>query len=96
MINHRKDSAKLIAKLRSLGISVKMLTGDSLPIAKQIAQEVGLGDKVSRMADVEGTRSQDAIVAAESLIKAMALLKFIRKASTVLSKGCRQKSMWLE
>ena len=49
----REDSAKLIAKLRSLGISVKMLTGDSLPIAKQIAQEVGLGDKVSRMADVE-------------------------------------------
>ena len=52
----RKDSAKLIAKLRSLGISVKMLTGDSLPIAKQIAQEVGLGDKVTRMADVESTK----------------------------------------
>ena len=65
----RKDSAKLIAKLRSLGISVKMLTGDSLPIAKQIAQEVGLGDKVTRMADVENTRSQDAIVAAEVVDK---------------------------
>ncbi len=65
----RKDSAKLIAKLRSLGISVKMLTGDSLPIAKQIAQEVGLGDKVSRMADVESTRSQDGMVAAEIVDK---------------------------
>jgi H+-transporting ATPase len=65
----RKDSAKLIAKLRSLGISVKMLTGDSLPIAKQIAQEVGLGDKVSRMADVESTRSQDGMVAAEVVDK---------------------------
>ena len=65
----RKDSAKLIAKLRSLGISVKMLTGDSLPIAKQIAQEVDLGDKVTRMADVENTRSQDAIVAAEVVDK---------------------------
>ena len=61
----RKDSAKLIAKLRSLGISVKMLTGDSQPIAKQIAQEVGLGDKVARMADVESTRNQDGMVAAE-------------------------------
>jgi H+-transporting ATPase len=61
----RKDSAKLIAKLRSLGISVKMLTGDSLPIAKQIAQEVGLGDKVTRMADVESSKRQDAMVAAE-------------------------------
>ena len=65
----RKDSAKLIAKLRSLGISVKMLTGDSLPIAKQIAQEVGLGDKVSRMTDVESTRSQDGVVAAEIVDK---------------------------
>ena len=65
----RKDSAKLIAKLRSLGISVKMLTGDSLPIAKQIAQEVGLGDKVTRMADVESTRSQDGMVAAEIVDK---------------------------
>ncbi len=65
----RKDSAKLIAKLRSLGISVKMLTGDSLPIAKQIAQEVGLGDKVLRMADVESTRSQDGMVAAEIVDK---------------------------
>ena len=61
----RNDSAKLIAKLRSLGISIKMLTGDSLPIAKQIAQEVGLGEKVTRMADVENNTSQDAIVAAE-------------------------------
>src|SRR5208283_3658512 len=32
----RKDSSKLITKLRTLGISVKMLTGDSQPIAKQI------------------------------------------------------------
>jgi H+-transporting ATPase len=49
----RPESAKLIAKLRSLGIAVKMLTGDSLPIAKQIAQEVGLGEKITLMADVE-------------------------------------------
>ncbi len=61
----RKDSSKLIAELRSLGISVKMLTGDSQPIAKQIAQEVGLGDKITRMADIESTRSQDGMVAVE-------------------------------
>ncbi len=61
----RKDSSKLIAKLRTMGISIKMLTGDSQPIAKQIAQEVGLGDKITRMADVESTTNKDAIVAAE-------------------------------
>ncbi len=60
----RPESAKLIAKLRSLGIAVKMLTGDSQPIAKQVAQEVGLGEKITRMADVEKTVG-DAVVAAE-------------------------------
>ena len=61
----RPDSAKLIAKLRSLGISVKMLTGDSLPIAKQIAQEVDLGEKITRIADVDKTANKDAVDAAE-------------------------------
>ena len=60
----RPESAKLIAKLRSLGISVKMLTGDSQPIAKQIAKEVGLGEKITRMADVEKNVG-NAVVAAE-------------------------------
>ena len=60
----RPDSSKLISRLRSLGISVKMLTGDSQPIAKQIAQEVGLGDRITRMADVEESQG-NAVVAAE-------------------------------
>ena len=60
----RPESAKLIAKLRSLGIAVKMLTGDSQPIATQIAKEVGLGEKITRMADVEKTVS-NAVVAAD-------------------------------
>ena len=61
----RSDSAKLIAKLRSLGISVKMLTGDSQAIASQVAQEVGLGNRITRIADIESSVSQDAVVAAE-------------------------------
>ena len=61
----RSDSAKLIEKLRSLGISIKMLTGDSLSIAKQVAQEVGLGDKVTRTPDLKAAVSKDGIIAAE-------------------------------
>ncbi|MGC9079386.1 MAG: plasma-membrane proton-efflux P-type ATPase [Nanopusillaceae archaeon] len=38
----RKDAARLIKKLKELGIRVKMLTGDSLPIAKEIGRQVGL------------------------------------------------------
>ncbi len=43
----RPDSSKLIAKLRDLGISVKMLTGDALPIAREMAHLVGLGSKIT-------------------------------------------------
>ena len=60
----RPDSSKLISRLRSLGIKVKMLTGDSQPIAKQIAQEVGIGEKIARMSDVEKT-FENAVVEAE-------------------------------
>lgn len=43
----RPDSSRLIAKLRDLGVSVKMLTGDALPIAREMASQVGLGDKIA-------------------------------------------------
>lgn len=48
----RPDSEKLIRELAGLGVSVKMLTGDSLPIAKEIARQTKLGDKVVRMSDL--------------------------------------------
>ena len=40
----RGDSRGLIDQLRSLGIKVLMLTGDSLPVAKEIAHTPGLGE----------------------------------------------------
>jgi H+-transporting ATPase len=61
----RPDSAQIIAKLRALGISVKMLTGDSLSIAKQVAEEVHLGNKIARAPEIKDTANKDAIVAAE-------------------------------
>lgn len=48
----RPDSAKLIQELASLGVSVKMLTGDSLSIAKEIAKQTKLGYKITRMSDL--------------------------------------------
>jgi magnesium-transporting ATPase (P-type) len=38
----REDSRALIADLRSLGVTVKMLTGDALPVAREIAHQLGL------------------------------------------------------
>jgi H+-transporting ATPase len=51
----RDDSRETVAQLKGLGVSVKMLTGDSLPIARNIAQQIGLDDKVSKMPQPKGT-----------------------------------------
>jgi len=48
----RPEAGKLIAALRNLGIFVKMLTGDALPVASEIAREVGLSG-IRSMADLK-------------------------------------------
>jgi len=42
----REDSPRLISELKKLGVKVKMLTGDSLPVATEVAALVGLGPKI--------------------------------------------------
>jgi len=61
----RPDSKGLIKELKDLGISVKMLTGDALPIAREVAKEVGLGENVSRVAELEELAKENAAQAAE-------------------------------
>jgi H+-transporting ATPase len=61
----RPDSKKLIQELGELGVSVKMLTGDALPIAKEIARSVGLGENVSRASDLGEPGGENAAKAAE-------------------------------
>jgi len=43
----RPESRRLIDELRSLGIKVLMLTGDALPVAREIAGILGLGEIAS-------------------------------------------------
>ena len=38
----RADASALITALRRLGVAVKMLTGDALPVAMEVARQVGL------------------------------------------------------
>jgi H+-transporting ATPase len=44
----RRDSRKLVEELKSLGIEVKMLTGDIAPIAINVAKEVDIGSAVCK------------------------------------------------
>ena len=65
----RPDSRRLIDELRSLGIAVKMLTGDALPVAREIARTLGLGEIV-RAPDIRaaqhdgGSRTADLVAEA--------------------------------
>ena len=58
----RPDAAALVASLHGLGIAVKMLTGDALAVAREIASGVGLPD-IRRVADLKAA-SQGAAPAA--------------------------------
>jgi H+-transporting ATPase len=48
----RPDAKQLIAELRNLGVSVKMLTGDALAVAREIGEEVGLTN-IHRVEDLK-------------------------------------------
>src|SRR5579872_562842 len=48
----RPDAKQLIAELEGLGVPVKMLTGDALPVACEIGQGVGLPN-IRRVADLK-------------------------------------------
>jgi len=60
----RPDSAGLLGELRELGISVKMLTGDALPIAAETAKDVGLGENIMRAVDLRQAMERDTVGAA--------------------------------
>jgi H+-transporting ATPase len=65
----RPESKELIHQLQTLGISVKMLTGDALPIAKEIAEDIGLGENVMKAADLKACIKEDAMEAQEAAEK---------------------------
>ncbi len=54
----RPDAKQLIATLLDLGVQVKMLTGDALPVALEIGKGVGLSN-IQRMADLKTASAQD-------------------------------------
>jgi len=62
----RPDSRDLVRELRELGVSVKMLTGDALPVAQEVTEEMGLIGQVQRASDLERLATKDAAQAAET------------------------------
>jgi H+-transporting ATPase len=54
----REDSAETISQARHHGIQVKMVTGDNLAIAREIAGQLGLGRKIHRADQLFGSEDK--------------------------------------
>jgi H+-transporting ATPase len=65
----RPEAKQLISTLRDLGVSVKMLTGDALAVASEIAIGVGL-PKIRRAADLKGASAETGNEAVDLLVGA--------------------------
>ncbi|MGI0069304.1 MAG: plasma-membrane proton-efflux P-type ATPase, partial [Nitrosopumilaceae archaeon] len=64
----REDSKSTIKNARDLGITVKMITGDHIDIAKEIAKELDLGTNIllsSQITDKTDKEAQDIVEAAD-------------------------------
>ena len=46
-VAERESSCQIVNQMRDLGVSVNMLTADSLPIAKNVAYQIGLQGKMA-------------------------------------------------
>ncbi|MBO3808817.1 MAG: HAD-IC family P-type ATPase [Candidatus Brockarchaeota archaeon] len=61
----RPDAKTLIGELKNLGVTVKMMTGDALPIAKETAKEIGLGNNVVKASELKELMKDDQSKAGE-------------------------------
>jgi len=55
----RPDSKVMIEELKATGVRPKMLTGDNIAIAKEIARQVSIGDKICRISDLENLNESE-------------------------------------
>ena len=60
----REDSPRLVQELESLGVSVKMLTGDALLVAREVAQELSLDHGIEKMSEISESGSEDELARA--------------------------------
>src|SRR5579863_8539212 len=78
----RPDAKQLIAELEALGVPVKMLTGDALPVAREIGRGVGLPN-IRRVADLKaesiqaGNSTTDLLAGADGLAEVFPEDKYI-------------------
>ncbi|MFN3396157.1 MAG: plasma-membrane proton-efflux P-type ATPase, partial [Thermodesulfovibrionales bacterium] len=63
----RPDSRGMIGEARRLGVKPVMLTGDNIAIAKEIARQVGIGDKIIKLEDIKGLSEDEQVRIVEEI-----------------------------
>jgi len=79
----RDDAKATIATAREIGVSVKMVTGDALAIARETAKKLGMGTDILDASGFGDTKCHETEQLAESIEKADG---FARSTNT----GCRK------
>jgi H+-transporting ATPase len=63
----REDAAVTIATAKAMGVSVKMVTGDAIAIAKETAAKVGLGTNILEATGLGDVKKQETAAVAASI-----------------------------
>jgi H+-transporting ATPase len=63
----REDAASTIATAKAMGVSVKMVTGDAIAIAKETAAKVGLGTDILDAAGLGDVKKKETPAVAQSI-----------------------------
>jgi H+-transporting ATPase len=66
----REQAKAMIANARDMGVSVKMVTGDQLPIAKETAKQLGMGTDILDASGLGDTKHHESAQSAEAIEKA--------------------------
>ncbi|QOP45790.1 plasma-membrane proton-efflux P-type ATPase [Sulfurimonas paralvinellae] len=68
----REDSVEAIAEAKAKGVTVKMVTGDNLAVAKYIASLLNIGDNIEDIHTLKGESVEEYIYLSKVLSKAIA------------------------
>jgi H+-transporting ATPase len=66
----REDAKATIATARTMGVKIKMVTGDALAIAKETAAKLGMGTHILDAASLGDSKKQETTEVAQSIEKA--------------------------
>ncbi len=92
----RPQAKATIASARQMGVSVKMVTGDQMAIAKETAKQLGMGTNILDASGLGDTKHHESAQSAEAIEKADGFAQVSRNTSSTLWMYCSSAATSLE